>query len=74
MKEREKADMLEWIRGWEKAGAVMEQTRRHELDHVDVQHAIESLDDAFESALLHSPVRPASGLIELQAWFARARQ
>ena len=29
-------------------------------------------DDAFESALLTSPFKPASGLVEMQSWFARA--
>ena len=74
MEEKEKIDMLKWIRSWEKAGSVMEQIKRDELEHVDVQHVIETLDDAFESALLQIPTRATSGLVEMQAWFSKARQ
>jgi hypothetical protein len=38
------------------------------------QYAIENLDDAFESALLRSPPKTNSGLVELQAWLSKARQ
>jgi len=71
MKDSEKADMLEWIHCWEDAGAVMARIRRDALSRVDVQWAIENLDDAFESALLHYHNRHKSSLIELQAWLAR---
>jgi hypothetical protein len=73
MKEKEKADMLKWIRCWENAGSAMEQIRRNDLDRVDVQRAIEALDDAFESALVQTPIRAISGLVEMQAWFSKAR-
>ena len=71
MKDSEKTDMLEWIHCWKEAGAVMARIRRDELSSIDVQQAIENLDDAFESALLHYHNRHKSGLIELQAWLAR---
>ena len=74
MKDKEKADMLKWIRCWKKAGSAMDQIRQNDLDQVDVHHAIEALDDAFESALLQVPCRAISGLVEMQAWFAKARQ
>ncbi len=50
----------------------MEQSRRDNLKNVNVQEAIENLDDAFESALLTSPFKPTSGLVEMQSWFAKA--
>jgi hypothetical protein len=71
MKGQEKPDLLNWIHCWEKAGEAMEQSRRDNLKNVNVQEAIENLDDAFESALLTSPFKPASGLVEMQSWFAR---
>jgi hypothetical protein len=73
MEEKEKADMLKWTRCWENAGTAMEELRRNDLDRVDVQRAIEALDDAFESALEQTPIRPISGLVEMQAWFSKAR-
>ncbi|MBW2194076.1 MAG: hypothetical protein JRF37_00490 [Deltaproteobacteria bacterium] len=74
MNESERAAVLAWIHAWERAGAVMQRTRRDALDNVDVEHAIENLDDAFESALSRLPARSGSGLIEMQAFFARGRQ
>ena len=52
----------------------MERIRQAELADVAVQHAIENLDDAFESVLLRSPPKTNSGLVELQAWLSKARQ
>jgi len=74
MNQKRKSDVLKWIRCWEEAGAVMERIRQAELADVDVQHAIENLDDPFESALLRSPPKTDSGLVELQAWLSKARQ
>jgi hypothetical protein len=73
MDDKEKSDTLKWIKCWEKAGAAMERTRRARLYDVDVEKAIENLNDAFESALLNSPAKLTSGLVELQAWFAKLR-
>jgi len=39
-----------------------------------MEQVIRSFDDAFESALLHTPMRMTSGLVEQQAWFAKARK
>ena len=74
MKDKDRADALKWIHDWEQAGLVLQRSRRDALDHVDVEQAIEGLDDAFEAALFHSPPRRSSGLVELQSWLARARQ
>ena len=73
MNKKEKNELREWIRRWEKAGAVLEQARQAELDKVDVQKAIENLDDAFESALFHFLPKSISGLVELQAWLSKVR-
>jgi len=72
MKDHNTSDMLDWIHHWAKAGEVLESSRRTRLLNVNVQQAIENLDDAFESALLNSPVKLTSGLVEMQSWFTRA--
>ncbi|MCP4111851.1 MAG: hypothetical protein GY749_41045 [Desulfobacteraceae bacterium] len=74
MTDNEKAEILKWIQNWKEAGAVMEQIRRDEMEHIDIQQIIENLDDAFESALINSPPRLTSGLVEQQAWFDKARR
>ncbi len=71
MNDKEKAVMVKRIRQWEESGKVMERLRREDLQNIDVQQVIESFDDAFESALLHTPARLTSGLVEQQAWFAK---
>jgi len=74
MNDKEKADIVKRIRQWEESGKVMEKLRREDLRNIDIQQVIRSFDDAFESALLHTPVRLTSGLVEQQAWFAKARK
>ena len=74
MNDKDRADILKWIRGWEQAGHIMEKVRRKRLAAVSVEQAIQNLDDAFESARLVSPRRRSSGLLNLQRWLARARQ
>ncbi|MBI4676325.1 MAG: hypothetical protein HY748_01955 [Elusimicrobia bacterium] len=53
-----------WAARWAKAGPELERIRADELGRVD---------DAFLSALRHSPARRSSGLVEQQRWFARLR-
>ncbi|MEE9119598.1 MAG: hypothetical protein V3U02_13530 [Calditrichia bacterium] len=71
MKDLNKSDMLNWIHQWENTGKIMERSRRTRLLNVNVQQAIENLDDAFESALLNSSIKLTSGLVEMQNWFTR---
>jgi len=73
MDDKSRNDMNIWIKGWKETGALLDETRRARLMNVDIQQVIESLDDAFESSLLNTPVRSNSGLVEMQAWFAKAR-
>jgi hypothetical protein len=74
MNEKVKTDTLKWVHSWKQAGAVLEKLRQAELEHVDVQKTIAYLNDAFESALVHSPPKSTSGLVEMQAWFLKARR
>jgi hypothetical protein len=71
MKDPKNIDWLNWIHHWKNAGEIMERSRRTRLLNVNVQQAIENLDDAFESALLNSPIKLTSGLVEMQSWFTR---
>ncbi len=71
MQDQNKSDIGNWIHHWEKVGEVLEHSRRTRLLNVNVSQAIENLDDAFESALLNTPIKLTSGLVEMQSWFAR---
>jgi len=74
MNEKEKADIIKRIRQWEETAKVADKLRREYLRNIDMEQVIRSFDDAFESALLHTPMRMTSGLVEQQAWFAKARK
>lgn len=74
MTEAERENTLKWIRAWEKAGPELERMRREDIRNADTCAAIEILDDAFESALLHFPLRQDSGLVEQQRLFRGARR
>jgi len=71
MTDSSRKNIQQRIRQWKAAGIVMEQARRDMIDHASCRQAIEALNDAFESALLHTPPRLTSGLVEQQAWFSR---
>ena len=64
--------MLHWIETWRKAGPELARIRREEIRHADTREAIETLDDASESAFRLIPARVCSGFVEQQRWFLKA--
>ena len=62
-----------WIRCWQKVGVELDNIRRENIRCADTRQAIENLDDAFESALLHQVPRTHSGLVQQQAFFHKRR-
>jgi len=62
-----------WIRCWQKAGMELSKIRRENIRCADTRQAIENLDDAFESALLHQVPRMHSGLVQQQTFFHKRR-
>lgn len=69
MTEEEKKLTLKWIECWRKAGPELEKLRREDIKNADTAWAIDILDDAFESAILHFSAREGSGLVEQQRLF-----
>lgn len=66
--------MRAWVAAWKKAGPDLHRIRLEEIRSADTRAAIESLDAAFRSALLHYPPMPNSGLVEQQKLFQRLKQ
>ena len=62
-----------WFECWRLATPVLEQVRAEDIRRTDTVRAMQLLDEAFDAALRQSSPRPASGLVELQAIFAKAR-
>lgn len=65
--------MQQWLSGWQTAGPILQHLRDEALRRSDTALVIESLSDAFESALLHSPGSATSGLVIQQSLFKRLR-
>ena len=59
--------------GWYHAAEKLERLRIEAIRDSDTASAIEQLSDAFESARLHYPAAPTSGLVEQQRLFSRWR-
>ena len=67
----ENESILKRIQQWKSSDIVMNRLKRDELHHIRIDQVIEAMDDAFESALIHFPMRMTSGLVDQQAWFSR---
>jgi hypothetical protein len=69
-----RARMKAYAMGWKETGELLEAERRERVRHTDTASSLESLNDAFDSAVWLHPPNPSSGLVEQQAIFARARK
>jgi len=61
-----------WVDTWRRAGAELDEIRRHEIETADTQQAVRQMFGT-EGSLDSSPPRTTSGLVEQQAFFARFR-
>jgi len=61
-----------WVEAWKLAGPALEQLRRQELRRLDGRRAIELLCGPADYRVPPRAPKPASGLIEQQAWFMKA--
>lgn len=72
MDEREKIRL--WVKIWEKAGPEIEAIRIREIREADNLKVLEMLEGAFNHAARTLPPSPSSGMVEMQAWFAKLRR
>lgn len=70
----EREQMRRWVRTWVEAGPELEAIRERELREADQRAAIASLESAMNFAVRNTPHEPWSGLVEMQAWFAKLRR
>jgi hypothetical protein len=61
------------VRTWKEAGPLLEEIRRREVREADTVKVLALLEDAFDHGVRTRPPRPSSGLVEMQAWFAKLR-
>jgi hypothetical protein len=69
MEEREM--IWRWVETWKEAGPKLEAIRHREIREADNLKVLSLLEGAFNQALRTSPLRPSSGMVEMQAWFAK---
>jgi hypothetical protein len=69
MEEREA--IRHWVETWKEAGPKLEAIRHREIREADNLKTLALLESAFNHALRTSPLRPSSGLVEMQEWFAK---
>jgi hypothetical protein len=69
--QQQQNQLNQWLAAWQAARPVLERLRADDIRQANTAAAIESLDDAFESARRLYPPVPTSGLIEQQYYFSR---
>jgi len=74
MTESDKNKIRVWIETWKKAGAALEEIRRHELESDDYGKNQELIDNMLQFACEHRKPRLSSGLVEQQRWFMKMRE
>jgi hypothetical protein len=62
-----------WVGTWRKAGPELEAIRRKEIREADNLEVLKALESAFNHAVRATPLRPSSGLVEMQRWLAKLR-
>lgn len=62
-----------WMAQWRAAAPALARQRAVELEQVDLRRVAEALEDAFWISARAATAAPASGLVEQQRLFARAR-
>lgn len=63
-----------WARQWERAGPHLEAIRLAEIREADNLQVLTLLEPAFNQALRSRPMRTTSGMVEMQALFAKLRK
>lgn len=67
----ERETIRRWVETWKEAGPELEAIRRPEIQEADNLKVLAMLEGAFNHAVRTMPARPSSGLVEMQAWFAK---
>jgi hypothetical protein len=70
----EEREMRRWVQTWRDAEPELEAIRRREIRDADNLKVLAVLEDAFNHAARTMPARPTSGMVEMQAWFAKLRR
>jgi hypothetical protein len=62
-----------WVGTWTKAEPELEAIRRKEIREADNLEVLKALESAFNHTVRATPLRPFSGLVEMQRWLAKLR-
>lgn len=67
-------DEREQMRRWKVVGPMLEAQRHADIRNGDNRKIVAMLSGMFDHAIRNNPIRETSGLVEMQAIFAKARQ
>jgi hypothetical protein len=70
----EREAMRRWVETWKEAGPALEAILRKEIEKIDTLEELTALEGAFNYATRNVPPDSTSGLVEMQAWFAKLRR
>ncbi len=74
MTAEELAQARKCVDAWIRAEPELERIRRQEIRQTDTAKSMPAFDGLFESAVLHYPALPTSGLIEQQRLFGKLKK
>jgi hypothetical protein len=63
-----------WVKHWQEAGPLLEEIRRQEIREANNLQVLALLEPAFNHAVRSLPPRESSGMVEMQALFAKLRR
>lgn len=63
-----------WVKHWQDAWPELEAIRRREICEADNLQVLTLLEPAFNQAVRSLPPRESSGMVEMQALFAKMRR
>lgn len=69
----EREQMRRWVENWKVVGPILEAERRADIRSGDNRKIVAMLSGMFDHAIRSNPIRETSGLVEMQALFAKAR-
>ena len=67
----ERGAIERWVESWKEAGPRLDADRAEQIRRTDTVKSLAVLERAFNYAVRGLPPRPSSGLVEMQALFAK---
>jgi len=74
MTETEREQMKAWVENWKRVGPILEEFRRQELRELTWERGRMAADSLLQLSAQFARTRDASGMVEMQRIFQKARR